>query len=75
MYLKKKEQLFNWIKGLNICERLWIFCLLLKIWVKTCGKSMTKILSGKYSRKVDHAKHVKLIQKEQFKKQLKQPVI
>ena len=50
---------------------------------KNTGKNISKILSGKYSLKLlDHAKqstkdalHLKLIQKELFKKQQKQLVI
>ena len=48
---------------------------------KKIGKNITKNLSGKYSQKLlDHAKkllhvHIKLLQKEQFKKQQMQLVI
>ena len=48
---------------------------------KSSGKNISKNLSGKYSQKIlDHAKQsptycLKLLQKEQFKKQQKQLVV
>ena len=54
---------------------------LLKVSVKNTGKNISKNLSGKYSQKIlDHVKnlqqiHLKLLQKESFKKQQRQLVI
>ena len=45
---------------------------------RNIGKNMNKNLSSKWSQKLfDHAKqmHLKLLQKEQFKKKQKQPAI
>ena len=43
---------------------------------KKIGKNISKSSKSKYSQKLlDHSKHLKLLHKESFKKQWKQPVI
>ena len=57
------------------------FCLLQTKWVKKIGKNITINFSGKYKQKLYdilsnlQQMHLKLLRKEQFKKQQKQQLI
>ena len=70
----KNDTLFSSTERLNICKRLWIF-VFTKNKGRNIGKNVSKNLSSKYHQKLLVQKDLKLLQKEQFKKQWKQMVI